>query len=310
MKVSRDISAEINRLHRPTGSGQVRGLPTLLLRLFLAIGFTVAHVSAYSCDPVIDRYPYTKGCKWNSYKDQCPDVDCFADQGRRSCECKEDPGYFFVCSNDCDKYNFRKDGFCAQCSAGQYFDVSWLQAYNSCKPCPSGTFSVRGASNMYKRDPHKNFLKCEECPLGHYAGEEGQANQCNACPAGQYQDQTGQTSCLVCAAGTHRSEMAGSKCDACPPGSYTELPGMSSCSPCPSGTWTNTANTDYDCNPTPPGFYASGIGSAQDYPYPHGSYSISVNSTSCTSCEIGKSTLQVGSTSASDCVECRYGVDP
>jgi hypothetical protein len=87
---------------------------------------------------------------------------------------------------------------------------------------------------------------------------------------------------------------------------------LSGCSECPSGTWMNTTKANYKCNSTPLGYYAAAPlqGISQPFPCPYGSYTDRVNSTACTLCPIGTTTIQIGSTSAANCVTCEFGVDP
>jgi Tyrosine-protein kinase ephrin type A/B receptor-like len=275
-------------------------VPSLLLQLLFIAPLLVTQATAFSC-PLSESFAATQGCTADSYENQCP-VGGGSDY--TSCQCALNPGYYFVCTSNCNDYNFRKDGICVQCFAGSYFNLAGVDIQcgtkgqpNCCVTCPSGTFSKQGAAS------------CTACPAGTFSGG-GQPNSCNACPVGTYTSQAGASVCVACIAGSFQGTTGQTSCTSCPLGYYSDSLGMVSCRPCPAGTYTDESNTNYMCKPTPPGSYVSATGSPQVYPCPYGSYSPTQNSTACLSCEIGMSTYSIGSASASDCVACEYGVDP
>jgi hypothetical protein len=275
------------------------GLVPSLLHLLLIASLLVTQATAFSC-PLSESFAATVNCNDDSYENQC-NVGGGSDY--TSCECALNPGYYYVCTSNCNDYNFRKDGICVQCFAGSYFTFDWgIQCGTSGQPnccglCPTGTFSTQGQS------------ACTNCPTGTYS-QGGQANQCISCPVGQYQSQTKASSCVNCSPGSFQGSQGQSSCTSCPSGYYSDSFGAVSCNPCPAGTYTDETNTDYRCKPTPPGSYASTTGLSQVYPCPYGSYSPTQNSTACISCPVGMSTYSIGSALESDCMACEYGVNP
>ena len=74
---------------------------------------------------------------------------------------------------------------------------------------------------------------CVLCPRGTYANETGRSTICSECPFGFEQPQYGQTSCSLCALGSHAEQ--GSLCTTCPIDTYTPRRG-GGCASCDDDT--------------------------------------------------------------------------
>lgn len=293
------------------GTIKVGGV-SLLWVVVLLLANMVFQASAESCS-TSQKFAATKGCGSNNYKDQCS--TSFDDNN--SCECSSYPNYYYFCTSQCTGYAFKKNGMCVQCAAGQFFGARYSSSTSGplvfygasytnancgaycCKACPAGYYSQQGAQS------------CTACASGTYSPSSGSPS-CQQCPAGQFQSITGQAKCSACPAGQYQDKLGQQKCKSCLIGTYADTPGLSGCTTCPPGTWMNTTNANYKCNPTPLGYYAAPVQQeiSQPFPCPYGSFTDKVNSTVCTLCPIGTSTLQIGSTSRFKCMACEFGVDP
>jgi hypothetical protein len=145
---------------------QMRSCSFLTPLALNAASLLATQVTAFSC-PLSESFAATVNCNDDSYENQC-NVGGGSDY--TSCECALNPGYYHVCTSNCNDYNFRKDGICVQCFAGSYFTFDWgIQCGTSGQPnccglCPTGTFSTQGQS------------ACTNCPTGTTVKEDRQIN--------------------------------------------------------------------------------------------------------------------------------------
>ena len=114
-------------------------------------------------------------------------------------------------------YYYKRSGrTCSICETGKY-----CPGDNSIYNCPTGTYSLEGAS------------KCSPCPRGTHSNKEG-SSTCEKCPAG-YSSFPGRDECYQCPQGTYSPNM-GSLCLICPPGEISNR-GSTSCQKCPDGRY-------------------------------------------------------------------------
>jgi len=123
------------------------------------------------------------------------------------------------------------------------FGVYSTNAYDTCLPCPAGTFSA-GLGNY----------KCTPCQTGYYSlpGATSCSPVTATCPSGKYA--SGAT-CLDCPAGYYC--VGGYGRAACPFG-YTGPAGSDSktkCTPCPANTYATSGSST--CTPCPTGYVSS-----------------------------------------------------
>ena len=202
-----------------------------------------------------------------------------------------------------------------------------------CQNCPAGTSSEQGdvACSACEKNQYNNDggSYCKSCPKGSFNTETGSttcfcdknyygpcgtldSNEvCTACPTGSSNDQTAQSTC-TCQKGYFGPngvlDSSTKECTPCSPGKYQNEVGQPTCISCPSGYY-QPNNASITCLPADPGYYTSSQDSAFQYLCPVGSYSTGNATQYCTLCPQGKSTSGTGSTSASDCQPCQYGVD-
>ena len=93
--------------------------------------------------------------------------------------------------------------------------------------CPRG-------SNLNLLETESGIPRCTVCPEGHFSNDAtidiSGARQCKACGPGTYANGTGNTECVVCAAGYICKEMACGHCSPCSVGSFSAS--NTTCVPC------------------------------------------------------------------------------
>ena len=180
---------------------------------------------------------------------------------------------------------------CENCPAG--FQANG-HGKSTCDVCGSGKISPTGAATCTPcgpgQKPNAARISCVDCPIGQFEND----NECVGCPSGYSQPTGGQTSCVICGAGTKRADSDGhgtasAPCQLCNSGTYQNQQGQNSCKNCDAGYFTTTSGSKASCSDCAPGKYSAST------------------ATSCTECEAGKSSAAVRQASAcGDCDSGRY----
>lgn len=202
--------------------------------------------------------------------DLCPIGTAQADQGHDDCDdCT--PGYYAPIEGR---------STCLECDPGQFAPESRM---STCLSCPAGTYTDAAASEctLCPAGTYRNAIEgagvssCGDCAAGRYSTVDG-AVSCVACPAGTANVNTGATTldaCLDCVAGEYSGEGA-SGCDTCQPGRYSDTARAEACDPCPIGRFSETGGDSIDI---------------------------------CAPCVGAEVTVDVGASSASECIPCDAG---
>jgi len=177
-----------------------------------------------------------------------------------------------------------------------------LFARNGTQLCPKNTFSLGGADNC-TRCPDgfhskKESASCSFCLAGEYYDEV--ATECEKCPAGKFASKgvLSAMGCKVCAIGTF-SEAGSGFCSACPQHQQSAFIGSSECSCMP--TFVKDSDHDDQCT-CPPGSMLIG---SQCEVCESAKYKSEFGINSCAHCDLlieGSITVEINSTSASDCI--------
>lgn len=213
-------------------------------------------------------------------------------------------GYsYYICTEKCDDYPYKANGYCGQCAAGSFFGGYYSPASgNECSEsnpinmspcsCTITTYSQQNVKATFGFDFTCSHDAEQGSPNGNeynYYGNDIYDIDCNECPAGTYSNQ-GDMVCSACPVGTY-ANTAGTpnSCNQCPVGTYTDKNGTTECTPCPAGTFNgNEGSTGKtDCVECQPGYYSSSPGSKECYECGDGEYS-GMNATSCTQAEAGR----------------------
>lgn len=201
---------------------------------------------------------------------------------------------------------------------------------NVCMPCPVGTFKEFAADSAEQGPACSLFAGCCSCRQNTVTlGPASVHSSACVCLPGY-----GGPACLPCAAGTFKADMGMAHCEACPPDTTTVLSGSSSreqcvcaagfgnisdsCQPCASGTFKAAAGTG-ECTQHCQRFSSSPAGSTGDNcacdsghtgqfcaACAIAKFKDTSGSAACTDCPPHSTTLQEGSSTATDCV-CTLG---
>ena len=137
----------------------------------------------------------------------------------------------------------------------------------------------------------QSYISSIECHTGCVEGTYNSSGSCESCPPGKYSDQIAQTSCKDCPKGKYNEQSrltAQTSCKNCPEGKYGDQTGLSGCHNCGTGKYNDqTAQTAQpSCKDCDAGKYNEQVGQ---------------ESTGCKNCDVTKTTLNPGSSNASDC---------
>lgn len=208
-------------------------------------GFCPAGLSLsrrYGCTRCLRAFftdkPGSKVCK------RCPDGTFtgggnaafpFSGFGATSCQ-KCPPGTYRRNSKfDFNPVSVFLNNKCLECQKGTFNDVAGSR---SCKLCPLGTFSQKGAT------------KCSPCPIGTF-NNRIPGTRCKKCPTGQTTAGSGAAGCKnvdgSCAFNTF--EGSDSICKACMPGEYFDAK-RKTCVPCGPKEFSN-GGVDAECKRCP-----------------------------------------------------------
>lgn len=223
-------------------------------------------------------------CAVGTYQDQT---------GQLSCKDAE-PGYYV---------SIKGASQATACSAGTYQPAS---ASSSCFDAPAGSFVSTMGSASYESCPAGTFssspgsASCTPAPAGSFVADAGQT-QATLCTAGSYQNMEGQTSCIPAPAGRYVSADGATLATACSTGTYQPSTGSTSCLQADAGHFVATtgASAQAACAL---GTFQPDAGQTYCMAAPIGTYVDMVGSAVATTCPAGTSTLNVGSTSAADCI--------
>ena len=114
----------------------------------------------------------------------------------------------------------------------------------TCTSCPMGYFSNAGDAG-----DTGGMTKCNECPIGFYAGVVNSAI-CKSCPSGYHGIAIQASSCELCRNGkyseihTNDNEKGIVECENCLVGRYSIIPGSMKCKSCPSGYYQDRIGSD------------------------------------------------------------------
>ena len=201
-----------------------------------------------------------------------------------------------------------------QCEVGSYKNSKCYGRDNGCALCPGGTYAVGQTTS------------CLSCTAGKYVGTHAckhsltladryslaGATSCSSCANGT-STKLGDSVCYDCAAGWfsvgdgcercpvgQTSVRKSSSCAPCAPGYVT--PFSTFCEPCPAGKF--SPNSTQLCQLCPNGtFSEAGWSACQACPV--GKFAGSSGRSSCTNCEIGKSST-LGQSTCSGCVPGKF----
>jgi len=165
------------------------------------------------------------------------------------------------------------NSFCSQCPSGKYS----LRGASSCSPCPSGFSSSSGAGICCAAGNYVSTADrstCVECPIGYYAAVGD--SSCSSCPAGKYAASSGSTNCTNCSS---RLSSTGGAGVCCPDGSYS-LPSSLSCLQCSINSYSvGSADCSTCASGCPRSLFAQVVNVCVSF---LGSYATSTGSTACT----------------------------
>ena len=278
----------------------------------------------FSCDNKCMKGKHVDGkswmCEWcpmDTYQNSSTKVnpDCTPCPGEKKTRF---PGAQDVteCRDPCPNGTYLNisSGTCFKCPVGSYMDVH-SHVFERCKSC--------GRKKITQATGSKTISDCYECMKGSFYNSSSKS--CSLCPEGKYQDEVNQDTCkdcdrgkttldhgtntssdcvVVCGLGQylndsdkacldcpfntymdnakHRSK----ECKACGPNQITNATGtsnISQCFSCRKGTFLN--KTVSQCQRCPKGTF-------QDQP----------GRDTCKDCDRGKTTLDYGTNTSSDCV--------
>ena len=246
-----------------------------------------------------------------------------------NCTCKK--GFANSTNNSCifcEPGTFKNetgDGTCSVCAAGkrsaenrsecltcEHGKYSTIQS-STCTACPGGKYTTDG-------------LKCFECPIGTYHGENDKITNkedCTACPRGKFANITGlenchdcdrgkysepeQTECFDCSIGKYHGDNRyitdDDDCTVCEAGKYADETGMSECTPCPDNK-TSAAESTMLENCTCEKGFTSALNN-ECHACEAGKYKNTTGPDACTDCGIGKYNPHENATSEASCMGCR-----
>ena len=190
------------------------------------------------------------------------------------------------------------------CAPGFYQS---LTGQISCDPAPAGSFvPVTGASVAILCAPGTyqsitGQIVCLDSPAGSFAPVSG-ASVATLCAPGTYQSLTGQIVCLDSPAGSFVPGFGASMATLCAPGTYQSLSGTTFCDLAPSGSFVPVLGASA-ATLCAPGSFQPSFGQIVCNEAPIGTYVSVFGATSTTACGTGLTTLTVGSTSSTDCVD-------
>lgn len=174
-------------------------------------------------------------------------------------------------------------GACVPCPIGQFQDSKIVTTSITCKECAPG---------LYAPDPFDLARPCENCPRGYY--QPGSAlPYCLPCSKGDYQDLEGQISCKDCPKHKYSNRLNNTGCKTCEIGKFTVTKGSRECIACSPGTYGKSFGGD--CTSCPVGFFRPVN---------------SLNTTACTRCPAGFTSIAVGSFGCTFCGKGQYGLSP
>ncbi len=271
-----------------------------------------------------DSFVWTAGYKDNfHYKDYCyAEGD---DNTHHSCVCLTENTYtrpssgagstgysYYKCTEKCDGYPHKANGYCGQCAAGYFFGTYYKGGYDTeCSgPNPDLNECICGITTYSQQNVEENFDFYFTC--SHNAKDwdvnkvDYEDGYCNECPVGTYSNQ-GDMVCSACLVGTY-TDTAGTpkSCNQCPAGTYTDKTGTTECTHCPAGTSTNNtvgSTTEADCLKCHPGYYSSSPGSKECTRCGAGTYTDTYGATSCKQADPGH---YVGSTNTVNAHTAQY----
>ena len=188
---------------------------------------------------------------------------------------------------------------CSECYSGTF--NSMINA-TSCKFCPAGTYALKTSSTFCDNcqsgfASSGNSSGCSICPAGSFSISKS-AN-CSDCGRGRYSPIDGSATCVFCGAGSFNGLTRSSFCTECNGGSFSSGYGMSTCIACKPGSVSSSNATS--CKACLPGTYAQFSGMSLCPLCDVGKYQTKFNSTGCTECPAGKSTLGPGNKFDSRC---------
>jgi hypothetical protein len=278
-----------------------------------------------SSDPFVDGtdFAWRHGYKDDlNYKDYCEVSNV---NGQNSCVCLNGNKYtkpssgagstgysYYICTEKCDHYPFKANGYCGQCPAGYFFGTHYssTSSGNECSgsnptvsPCEC-TITTYSQQNVQAK--FRFYFVCS-----HNAQSGSSPNRvfytstdCNECPVGTYSNQ-GDMVCTACKTGTYTNTAGSSQCIPCPAGTYTDKTGTTECTQCPAGTYNgNEGSTgEVECLKCQPGYYSSSPGSKVCTRCGAGTYTDTSGATSCKQAEPG---YYVGATTTANAHTAQY----
>lgn len=264
--------------------------------------------------------------------------------GSASCACK--PGYQLYDSQSCIacaggtyKTNLG-NSTCTPCVAGTYSKVIAASSSNVCLACGLNSFSVGGSVSCTCNAGYEvNGTSCSACSAGSYKTANGNFT-CTKCPIDTYSVTLGATSpstCLscglhltsplgsssctcrsgyepigrssvACSKGTFKSTNGNETCTLCSANTYSVTIGATSsnsCMQCSANSVSNAGSTSCSCNA---GYEAQGNDCVA---CPVGKFKALAGNTSlCTACSAGQSSLVGSSTCYTLPIDCLVGQEP
>jgi hypothetical protein len=141
------------------------------------------------------------------------------------------------------------------------------------------------------------------CPVGTYS--PGSQQNCNPCPAGTFIEVRGSTACSTCFAGFF-SNSGMSSCLGCSPGFFAATTGLSSCSACSPGFRSSIPlGNSTTCSSCAIGRFTNQAASSRCNNCPGGFFSNSTQLSSCYTCEPGR--YRLDGISNPNCSSCEMG---
>jgi hypothetical protein len=210
---------------------------------------------------------------------------------------------------------------CLPCIPGLFMDItgatkckncgknekSILPGAKKCERCGDGEKSVEGSATCQECDAGEAGTgingACEACAAGQFRSSNMSARTCENCTIGRYQPETGQASCLPCIPGSFMDITGATECKKCNENFKSEEPGSTECLAC--GIGKRSRNGSAVCQDCQPGEAGTPCSKCDPGRY-RGEED---NSTSCLICEIGQSSTK-GSTKCSKCDLGTYGFSP
>ena len=249
------------------------------------------------------------------YKDYC---DVYSNHYRFSCLCANDSGMimnngkntFYICDDQCDKYPFRVNGYCAQCAAGTFWGDYDTTSFSYTVSCPSSeqhacNCGITTHSEGFDTGYYFKFVCTHSADLVHpfntvsynsdftYEDKSYYKGHCAECPAGT-QSRQGDWVCVACEKGKYSSSPRSETCQSCPPGEYSDDTGFTYCKVCPAGYYSNNGDNNdgsTGCNECPVGYYAPSPGSSGCMECP-ADYSTN-KATGATTCTVNTNTFSI-----------------